>query len=81
MQFFKDRVRNLNPSDHLGAGGSKPMTSICGGTVLLESGLLIEYDWYSLYYLAIHSYQHNLKDRRWENYIALMLSRKGPEQE
>ncbi|XP_031248698.1 alternative NAD(P)H-ubiquinone oxidoreductase C1, chloroplastic/mitochondrial-like [Pistacia vera] len=43
VQFFKDRVKLLTPSDHLGM--SSPMASRCGGTVLLESGLLIEYDW------------------------------------
>ncbi|XP_027341715.1 alternative NAD(P)H-ubiquinone oxidoreductase C1, chloroplastic/mitochondrial isoform X1 [Abrus precatorius] len=41
--FFKDRVKFLLPSDHWGMNGSK--TSSCGGTVHLESGLLIEYDW------------------------------------
>ncbi|KAG5029847.1 hypothetical protein AAZX31_05G182200 [Glycine max] len=43
VQFFKDRVKVLNPSDHWGMNGSK--ASSCGGTVHLESGLLIEYDW------------------------------------
>ncbi|KAK7247616.1 hypothetical protein RIF29_42502 [Crotalaria pallida] len=43
VQFFKDRVKLLHPSDHLGTIGSK--ASSCGGTVHLESGLLIEYDW------------------------------------
>ncbi|KAK3211386.1 hypothetical protein Dsin_016092 [Dipteronia sinensis] len=43
VQFFKDRVKLLHPSDHLGMNGQ--MASSCGGTVLLESGLLIEYDW------------------------------------
>lgn len=42
VQFFKDRVKVLNPSDHWGMNGSK--ASSCGGTVHLESGLLIEYD-------------------------------------
>ncbi|KAM6563239.1 hypothetical protein CsatB_023237 [Cannabis sativa] len=41
--FFQDRVKSLHPSDHLGING--PTTSSCGGTVHLESGLLIEYDW------------------------------------
>ncbi|KAK7399342.1 hypothetical protein VNO78_10524 [Psophocarpus tetragonolobus] len=43
VQFFKDRVKVLHPSDHWGMYGSK--ASSCGGTVHLESGLLIEYDW------------------------------------
>ena len=47
--FFKDRVKFLHPSDNYGMNGSK--SSSCGGTVHLESGLLIEYDWYSLNYL------------------------------
>ncbi|KAG5024155.1 hypothetical protein JHK82_020051 [Glycine max] len=42
VQFFKDRVKVLNPSDHWGMNGSK--ASSCGGTVHLESGLLVEYD-------------------------------------
>lgn len=32
----------LHPADHLGMNGS---TGSCSGTVVLESGLLIEYDW------------------------------------
>ncbi|XVE86450.1 hypothetical protein DITRI_Ditri18aG0035100 [Diplodiscus trichospermus] len=43
VQFFQDRVKLLHPSDHWGTDG--PKQSSCGGTVLLESGLLIEYDW------------------------------------
>ncbi|KAK7318403.1 hypothetical protein RJT34_03103 [Clitoria ternatea] len=43
VQFFQDRVKCLHPSDHWGMNGSKE--SSCGGTVHLESGLLIEYDW------------------------------------
>ncbi|RDX58615.1 Alternative NAD(P)H-ubiquinone oxidoreductase C1, chloroplastic/mitochondrial [Mucuna pruriens] len=50
VQFFKDRVKLLHPSDHWGMNGSK--ASSCGGTVHLESGLLIEYDWYSLHCLT-----------------------------
>lgn len=46
IQFFKDRVKSLHPSDHWGSNGL--VTSSCGGTVLLESGLSIEYDWYDL---------------------------------
>lgn len=44
VQFFQDRVKLLHPSDHLGKNMSTGSGS--GGTVLLESGLLIEYDWY-----------------------------------
>ncbi|XP_027915504.1 alternative NAD(P)H-ubiquinone oxidoreductase C1, chloroplastic/mitochondrial [Vigna unguiculata] len=43
VQFFKDRVKVLHPSDHWGMNVSK--ASRCGGTVHLESGLQIEYDW------------------------------------
>lgn len=50
VQFFKDRVKVLHPSDHWGMNVSKAST--CGGTVHLESGLLIEYDWYNLYFLS-----------------------------
>jgi NADH:ubiquinone reductase (non-electrogenic) len=48
VQFFQDRVKVLHPTDHLGING--PSGSNCGGTVHLESGLLIEYDWYNSYY-------------------------------
>ncbi|KAJ9159466.1 hypothetical protein P3X46_024973 [Hevea brasiliensis] len=41
--FLQDKVKLLSPSDHLGSNGSAG--SNCGGTVLLASGLLIEYDW------------------------------------
>ncbi|CAK7354664.1 unnamed protein product [Dovyalis caffra] len=43
IQFFQDKVKMLHPADHLGVNGS--MGSRSGGTVVLESGLLIEYDW------------------------------------
>ncbi|EXB80260.1 NADH dehydrogenase C1 [Morus notabilis] len=41
--FFQDKVKSLHPCDHLGWNG--PSSSTCGGTIHLESGLLIEYDW------------------------------------
>lgn len=41
--FFKDRAKSLHPSDHLVTEESKG--SGCFGTVLLESGTLIQYDW------------------------------------
>ncbi|PON52821.1 FAD/NAD(P)-binding domain containing protein [Parasponia andersonii] len=41
--FFQDRVKSLHPSDHSAMNG--PTRSSCGGTVHLESGLIIEYDW------------------------------------
>jgi hypothetical protein len=44
IQFLRDRVKMLHPADHLGMNGSTGSCS--GGTVVLESGLLIEYDWY-----------------------------------
>lgn len=43
MQFLKDRVQSLHPSDHLGKGGAALSPS--AGIVHLESGLHIEYDW------------------------------------
>ncbi|XP_076886657.1 alternative NAD(P)H-ubiquinone oxidoreductase C1, chloroplastic/mitochondrial-like [Bidens hawaiensis] len=43
VQFLKDRVKVLSPCDHVGTNG--PNVSGCGGTVQLESGLVIEYDW------------------------------------
>ncbi|KAJ4840902.1 hypothetical protein Tsubulata_047128 [Turnera subulata] len=43
IQFFRDRVKLLHPFDHWSSGSS---VSGSGGTVLLESGLLIEYDWF-----------------------------------
>jgi NADH:ubiquinone reductase (non-electrogenic) len=48
VQFFQDKVKVLHPADHLGING--PSRSNCGGTVHLESGLLIEYDCYNSYY-------------------------------
>lgn len=43
IQFLQDRVKLLTPLDHLGVNG--PTGSGPGGTVQLESGLIIEYDW------------------------------------
>ncbi|KAF5480525.1 hypothetical protein F2P56_001267 [Juglans regia] len=43
VQFCQDRVKLLHPYDHFRMNG--PSGSSFGGTVLLESGLLIEYDW------------------------------------
>ncbi|XP_020554212.1 alternative NAD(P)H-ubiquinone oxidoreductase C1, chloroplastic/mitochondrial [Sesamum indicum] len=43
VQFFKDRVQSLHPSDHFQMDGAA--MSHAAGTVHLESGLLIEYDW------------------------------------
>lgn len=48
VQFLKDRVKLLSPSDHVGMNG--PTVSGSGGTVQLESGLVIEYDWYDTMY-------------------------------
>ncbi|KAG5614446.1 hypothetical protein H5410_014270 [Solanum commersonii] len=39
VRFFKDRVKCLYPCDHLGTNAPT------AGTVHLESGLLVEYDW------------------------------------
>ncbi|PWA69415.1 alternative NAD(P)H-ubiquinone oxidoreductase C1 [Artemisia annua] len=44
VQFIKDKVKVLSPCDHVGMNGG-PTVSGCGGTVQLESGLVIEYDW------------------------------------
>ncbi|KAM7256202.1 hypothetical protein ACFE04_011943 [Oxalis oulophora] len=41
VEFLQDRVKLLQPADQFGAQGSSS-----GGTVQLEKGLLIEYDWY-----------------------------------
>ncbi|CAL1391765.1 unnamed protein product [Linum trigynum] len=43
VQFVQDRVKVLQPCDQLGINGSAKSDS--AGTVLLQSGLLIEYDW------------------------------------
>ncbi|KAK4761002.1 hypothetical protein SAY87_005895 [Trapa incisa] len=43
IRFLQDRVKLLTPLDHLGIIG--PTGSSCSGTVQLESGLIIEYDW------------------------------------
>ncbi|KAL8156226.1 hypothetical protein AgCh_001354 [Apium graveolens] len=47
VQFFQDRVELLHPSDNLRMNG--PTRSSCGGSVHLESGLTIEYDWSSIF--------------------------------
>lgn len=41
--FLQDRVKLLNPCDHWGMNGPPGLSF--GGTVHLESGLLVEYDW------------------------------------
>lgn len=43
VQFFKDRVQSIHPTDHLGMDGNS--VSASAGVVHLESGLLVEYDW------------------------------------
>lgn len=46
IQFVKDRVKILRPSDHLSQRGREETSrSYSGGTVHLESGKVIEYDW------------------------------------
>lgn len=45
VQFLKDRVKILSPCDHLGMNGPTTVSG-SGGSVQLESGLVIEYDWY-----------------------------------
>ncbi|KAG6486242.1 alternative NAD(P)H-ubiquinone oxidoreductase C1, chloroplastic/mitochondrial-like [Zingiber officinale] len=44
IQFIKDRVKLLHPSDHLNQS-TPDRGSTLGGTVHLESGVIIEYDW------------------------------------
>ncbi|KAL4561359.1 hypothetical protein LXL04_033524 [Taraxacum kok-saghyz] len=43
VQFVKDRVKVLSPCDHVGMNGQA--VSGHGGSVQLESGVVIEYDW------------------------------------
>ncbi|XP_075514679.1 alternative NAD(P)H-ubiquinone oxidoreductase C1, chloroplastic/mitochondrial isoform X2 [Primulina tabacum] len=43
VQFFKDRVQSIHPTDHLGMNGIS--ASVSAGVVHLQSGLLVEYDW------------------------------------
>ncbi|KAK8969013.1 hypothetical protein KSP40_PGU004797 [Platanthera guangdongensis] len=46
IQFSKEKVKLLQPSDHLNNSGRNGLgRSYSGGTVLLESGVLVEYDW------------------------------------
>ncbi|KAL6588225.1 hypothetical protein OROMI_001203 [Orobanche minor] len=42
VQFLKDKVRSLHPSDHYAMDGTA--VTLSAGVVHLESGLLIEYD-------------------------------------
>lgn len=43
VQFVKDSVKLLRPSDHL---RREPGVSCTGGVVHLGSGTVVEYDWY-----------------------------------
>ncbi|XP_022966268.1 alternative NAD(P)H-ubiquinone oxidoreductase C1, chloroplastic/mitochondrial [Cucurbita maxima] len=43
VQFVQDKVKLLDPCDHIDV--KNPKSASCGGTVYLESGLQIEYDW------------------------------------
>ncbi|ERN00956.1 alternative NAD(P)H-ubiquinone oxidoreductase C1, chloroplastic/mitochondrial isoform X1 [Amborella trichopoda] len=43
VQFFQDKVKRVSPCDNLRKNGSFGLDS--GGTVHLESGVLVEYDW------------------------------------
>ncbi|KAJ0984736.1 hypothetical protein J5N97_003092 [Dioscorea zingiberensis] len=46
VQFIKDKVKLLQPTDHLGLIGEKgPGTLSSAGVAHLESGTIIEYDW------------------------------------
>lgn len=46
VKFVKDKVKILKPSDYLLEKGPEILKS--GGTVHLESGIIVEYDWYLL---------------------------------
>ncbi|KAL6588161.1 hypothetical protein OROMI_001139 [Orobanche minor] len=46
VQFLKDKVQSLHPSDHYAMDGTA--VTLSAGVVHLESGLLIEYDWYDI---------------------------------
>lgn len=59
VHFFKDRVKCLYPRDHLLT--NVPAPSGPGGTVHLESGLAIEYDWYDFEILAKASLVEHFK--------------------
>jgi hypothetical protein len=75
IQFFQDRVKMLHPADHLGMNGSTGSCS--GGTVVLESGLLIEYDWYCFIHPLCHIFVYiqasflSLKKKSQENGLFL----------
>ncbi|KAL4021194.1 hypothetical protein IC575_019985 [Cucumis melo] len=43
IQFIQDKVKLVDPCDHYDA--NNPKNPSCSGTVYLESGLHIEYDW------------------------------------
>lgn len=43
VQFLKDKVQSLHPTDHLRVDGAGVLQS--AGIVHLASGLRIEYDW------------------------------------
>ncbi|XP_074571140.1 alternative NAD(P)H-ubiquinone oxidoreductase C1, chloroplastic/mitochondrial [Curcuma longa] len=45
IQFIKDRVKLLHPCDHLNQSTPDHGSTLSGGTVHLESGVVIEYDW------------------------------------
>lgn len=49
IQFIKDRVKLLRPSDHLNQSTPDRGSTLFGGTVHLESGVVIEYDWYIIF--------------------------------
>lgn len=50
IQFVQDKVKLLEPCDHFDVKSSSHAT--CSGTVYLESGLHIEYDWYLFSFLS-----------------------------
>lgn len=45
VQFFQDKVKSLHPRYHIEKNGHAVSGS--AGVVHLESGLLLEYDWYT----------------------------------
>ncbi|WOK94011.1 alternative NAD(P)H-ubiquinone oxidoreductase C1, chloroplastic/mitochondrial [Canna indica] len=45
IQFIRDRVKLLRPSDHLNQSVKQSRSTSSGGSVHLESGIIVEYDW------------------------------------
>lgn len=74
VQFFKDRVKCLYPCDH--SLTNVPAPSGPGGTVHLESGLAIEYDWYAFGIPAKVSLVEHFK--MYETTLGMVINPKFP---